>query len=263
MLRMVRAPSDGVELRFEVHGEGLPVLLVHGFPLSGRMWDGVVERLAGAYRLIVPDLRGHGGSEPSDEATMSDYADDLVAVLDAAGETGPVTVAGMSMGGYVCMELCRRHSERVRALALVDSRADPDTPEAAAGRRAMAKRVLLEGSGVVADDMVSKLFAGSATAEMREGWRARMAATPTSGIAAALLAMADRPDSNPLLREQRKPVLVVVGEEDGITPVEGAREMARASGGTLAVIPGAGHMAAVEKPGAVAAALARFLEVNR
>jgi 3-oxoadipate enol-lactonase len=252
--------SDGTKLHFEVHGQGEPVLLVHGYPLSGRLWDEVVEQLADEYRLIVPDLRGHGASEASPKADMGVYADDLIAVLDAADEGRPVVLVGMSMGGYVCFEVCRRHRARVRALALVDSRADPDTPEAAEARRRTAERVLSEGSAVVAEEMAGKLFAPGAPADLRARWRGLMAATAPEGIAAALRAMADRPDSRSLLTELDLPVLVVVGAEDSITPPDGARKMAQSVGAPLELVPGAGHMTPVEKPVEVAQALRRFLE---
>ena len=147
--------SGGVRIHFEVHGQGPPVLLVHGFPLSGRLWDRVCELLATDHRVIVPDLRGHGRSDATDSASMDDYAQDLVAVLDAADESRPVVLVGMSMGGYVCFAFCRRHGKRVRGLALVDSRAGADSVEAAEGRHRTAERVLREGSAVVADDMVA------------------------------------------------------------------------------------------------------------
>jgi pimeloyl-ACP methyl ester carboxylesterase len=252
--------ADGIRIHFEVHGQGEPVLLVHGYPLSGRLWDAVVEQLADDYRLIVPDLRGHGASEASPKADMGRYAEDLVAVLEAADETRPVVLVGMSMGGYVCFELCRRYPKRVRALALVDSRAEPDTPEAAEGRRRTAERVMNEGSGVVADEMAGKLFAPGAPADLRTRWRDIMASTPPEGVAAALRAMADRPDSQPLLAELGVPVLVVVGAEDAITPPDGARRMAQSIGAPLELVPGAGHMTPVEKPVVVAQALRRFLE---
>jgi pimeloyl-ACP methyl ester carboxylesterase len=252
--------SDGIRLHFEVHGQGEPVLLVHGYPLSGRLWDAVVEQLAEDYRLIVPDLRGHGASEASPKADMGTYAEDLMAVLEAADEGRPVVLVGMSMGGYVCLELCRRHRERVRALALVDSRAEPDTPDAAEGRRRTAERVLREGSGVVAEEMAGKLFAPGAPDDLRAAWRGIMAATAPDGIAAALRAMADRPDSRPLLAELDLPVLVVVGAEDAITPPDGARKMAQSIGAPLELVAGAGHMTPVERPVEVAQALRRFLE---
>ena len=165
------------------------------------------------------------------------------------------------MGGYVAFAFARRNPERVRALALVDTRAEPDTAEAARGRLATAERVLREGSRVVADDMVGKLFAASAPEALRARWHAVMAATPPQGVAAALRGMAARPDSLDTLRSLGRPVLVVVGAEDAVTPVESARRMADAvPGARLETVDGAGHMAVVERPDAVAGALRRFLE---
>lgn len=251
----------GVRLYYEVHGEGEPLLLVHGFPLSGRMWDGVVSALRDRYRLVVPDLRGHGRSGVTERADMARYADDLVAVLDAAGVAGPVAVAGMSMGGYVAFELCRRHPDRVRALALIDTRAQPDTPEVARGRMETAERVLEEGSDMVATGMVDRLFAPEASAELRAEWRRRMQATTPMGVAAALRAMASRSDSGPTLEAVDLPVLVVVGEEDAITPPEEARRMAMAARrARFVTVSAAGHMAPVEQPREVAEALRDFLD---
>lgn len=251
--------SGEARIHFEVHGQGPPVVLVHGYPLSGRLWDGVVRELEAEYRLIVPDLRGMGRSEATAAASMDDYAADLVAVLAAADEERPVVLVGMSMGGYVALAFCRRYPERVRGLVLVDSRAGADSVEAAEGRNRTAEKVLREGSAAVAEEMVGKLFAPGAPADLTARWQSWMAETPPEGIAAALRAMASRPDSEPLLRALGRPVAVIVGAEDQITPVEGARAMAQAAGGSLEIIPGAGHMAAAEKPVIVAGALRRFL----
>jgi pimeloyl-ACP methyl ester carboxylesterase len=251
----------GVELHYEVRGEGEPVLFLHGFPFTGALWDPVVERLGGGWRCIVPDLRGMGRSPATAGAGMDDYADDLARLLDALGETRPVVLIGMSMGGYVAFAFARRHPERVRALVLVATRAQADTEEGAHGRLATADRVLREGSRVVADDMLGKLFAASAPEELRSRWHATMAATPPEGVAAALRAMAVRPDSLGTLRELDRPVLVVMGEDDAIVPVEDGRRMAEgARAGRLVTVPGAGHMVTVERPDAVADALRGFLD---
>lgn len=253
----------GVELHYEVHGEGEPVLLVHGFPLTGALWDGVVERLSGEMRLIVPDLRGHGASGASAETSMRRYADDLLAVLDAAGETRPVTLVGLSMGGYVAFEFYRRHPERVRALVLANTRATRDNPEVLAGRYDSADRVMREGSAVIADGMADRLFAPTTSPELRARWKAIMAASPPEGVAAALRAMAERTDSRRLLKRLGVPVLVIVGADDVITPAGEARAMAEAAkGGRIRVIPGAGHMTPVERPDEFAAALAEFLRTR-
>ncbi|HEX2092218.1 MAG TPA: alpha/beta fold hydrolase [Longimicrobiaceae bacterium] len=256
----MEAVVGGVTLYYRLHGEGEPVLFVHGFPLSGEMWMPAVERLGGGFRCIVPDLRGHGASGVTAEASMEQYAEDLAGVLDAAGERRPVVLVGMSMGGYIAFEFLRRFPERARALALVDTRAQPDTEEGARVRYETAGRALREGSRVVAEGMVGKLFAPGAPEELRARWLGIMSATPPEGAAAALRAMARRPDSRDTLRGFVGPVLVVVGEEDAITPVEEARGMAEvAPGGRVEVVPGAGHMAPVEQPDTVAAVLCRFL----
>jgi 3-oxoadipate enol-lactonase len=257
---MARAGGE-VELHHETMGEGEPVLFLHGFPFAGALWHPVAERLADGWRCNLPDLRGMGRTPATDAAGMDDHADDLARLLDALGEARPVAVVGMSMGGYVAFALARRHPERVRALALVDTRAEPDTAEGARGRLATAERVLSEGSRVVADDMVGKLFAASAPEALRARWHAVMAATPPQGVAAALRGMAARPDSLETLRSLGRPVLVVVGAEDTVTPGESARRMAEAvPGARLETVDGAGHMAVVERPDAVAGALRRFLK---
>lgn len=260
---MMEARSNNLRLHFEVQGAGAPVLLVHGYPLSGRLWDDVATHLADDYRLIIPDLRGHGASEAAASATMEEQARDLMAVLDAADEQRPVVLVGMSMGGYVALAFCRLFWERVRGLVLVNSRAEADSLEAAEARRATAETVLERGAaGVseVADSMVEKLFADSTNAVLRQEWRVRMAATDPVGMAAALRGMADRPDSTALLKELKVPMLMVGGEEDVITPAEGVRQMAEEVGAALEIIPGAGHMTPVERPAEVAEALREFLE---
>ncbi len=247
-------------LHFEMEGSEAPVLFLHGFPLSGRMWDETVQALRADHRCIVPDLRGHGKSEATPTAEMGTYVEDVVALLDAVGERRPVAVVALSMGGYIAFEMVRRYPERVAALALVDTRAGPDSPEGARSRRETAERVLREGSGFVADDMEKKLFARGADPELRRRWRDIMASTPPMGVAAALLAMAERPDSFPTLERLEVPVLIVVGEEDAITPPEEARRMQEACpSAILEIVAGAGHMTPVERPREFIEILRRFL----
>lgn len=256
----MRIEVDGASLRYEVSGAGEPVLFLHGFPLSGEMWRPAVERLGEGVRAIVPDLRGHGASEASPGVDMARFAEDLARILDATGEAGPVAVVGLSMGGYVAFELCRRYPERVGALVLVDTRADADSEEGARGRLETADRVLREGSAFLAAGLAEKLFSPAAPAELRERWRAIMAATPPEGVAAALRAMAGRPDSFATLRALSVPVLVVVGEDDAITPPADARRMHEAAPGSrLEVVPRAGHMTPVERPERFAEVLRDFL----
>jgi pimeloyl-ACP methyl ester carboxylesterase len=251
---------DGRRIHCEIRGDGPPILFVHGFPLSGRLWRAVVAGLEDDYRCIVPDLRGHGASEPTPSATMAGYADDLAQLLDALGVGGPVTVVGMSMGGYVAFEFCRRHPDRVRALVLANTRAQADTADAAANRRDTARRVLEEGSGIVADAMLPKLFGPGASEELKTEWRRIMSETPPAGVAAAQHAMASRPDSFGTLADLERPVLIIAGGEDVITPPSDAEQMNQAaSDSRLEVIRDAGHMAAVEKPAELVGILRSFL----
>jgi pimeloyl-ACP methyl ester carboxylesterase len=257
----MQAKINGVNLYYELQGGGVPVLFVHGFPLSGRLWAPTAERLGESARLIIPDLRGMGQSEVSDECSMTIYADDLAGLLDAVGETQPVVLVGLSMGGYVALEFFRRYRGRLRSLVLVDTRAEADSPEAARDREKTAERVLREGSQVVADVMVDKLFAPRAPSELRESWRGIMTATPPAGVAAALRAMRLRPDSTDTLGKIDVPTLIVVGEEDAITPPDCARQMHRAVGNAqLKIVPDSGHMTPVEQPDRFADILRKFIE---
>jgi pimeloyl-ACP methyl ester carboxylesterase len=257
----VSATIDGLSLYYEIHGSGEPILLVHGYPLSGRLWEPIIPALSRDYRLIVPDLRGFGRSESSASASMERYVDDLVALLEQIGETRPVTLVGMSMGGYIAFEFCRRRPERLRALVLANTRAQADTEEEARARRETAARVLHEGSGGVAREMVSKLFGVHAPQDLRDRWHERMAAADPQGVAVALEAMARRPDSFETLAATELPTLIIAGEDDTLTPLDGARRMQQAAPRAhLEVIPRAGHMSPVEQPGRFQELLRGFLE---
>lgn len=255
------AEVNGIKLAFEQHGEGEPLLFVHGFPLSGVLWEHVIEPLRGAYKLIIPDLRGMGSSEASESASMATYADDLAGLLDALGESRPAVLVGLSMGGYLTFEFYRRHRERVRGLVLADTRCEADAPEKARDRAAMAERVRADGGVVVADAMMDALFGPRASSELRETWREIISSTPPQGIIAALGAMADRTDSTATLAEIDVPTLVVVGEHDALTPPSAAQTIHEGiPGSRLEIIADAGHMVPVEQPVAFNRVLREFLE---
>jgi len=236
------------------------LLLVHGFPLSSAMWEPMMQSLRNDFRIFAPDLRGLGRSEASDEMSMASYVDDCVRVLDAAGEKRSVVVAGMSMGGYIAFEFFRRARSRMAALILIDTRGNADTDDAARGRLATAQKVLVEGSAVVADAMVGNLFAPSSPPDLAEHWRGMMGRSNPRGVAAALKALARRPDSTATYSKIDVPTLIIVGENDTITPPADSRNMNSAiPGSRLVIIPEAGHMAAVERPQQVGGAVAAFM----
>jgi 3-oxoadipate enol-lactonase len=268
-----------LRLHCEVSGAGPPLLLVHGFPLDHTMWKYQIAELASARRVIAPDLRGFGKSAVTPGiltpgivtpgivtpgiVTMEQFADDLDALLSALGIAEPVTLCGLSMGGYIAFLFMRKYPQRVARLILCDTRAAPDTPEAAEARRKNAQRVLEIGVGELVQTMFGKLFAPETIRERPadvEAVRQVMLASPPQGVAAALLGMAQRPDSTPLLNVIRVPTLVIVGEHDVISPADEMRHIAAAiPQARFSLIPRAGHMAPLEQPEAVNGVIGAFV----
>jgi 3-oxoadipate enol-lactonase len=247
-------------------GTGPVVVLLHGFPLSKEMWQHQLEALAAGHRVIAPDLRGHGESPaPEGAYTMDAMADDVVELLDRLEITQPVVLGGLSMGGYVALSLALRHPERVRGLLLIDTRAAADTPEAAKLREETARNVLQSGNALsMIETMIPRLF-GKTTLEKHPGriepMLAVMERTSAQGVAGALRGMAVRPDRRGDLGAIAVPTLVMVGQDDVISPPSEAREIAAAlPRAQLEVIPAAGHLAPYENPAAANAAILRFLE---
>jgi pimeloyl-ACP methyl ester carboxylesterase len=259
----MRFEIDGCELEYAVSGEGPPLLLLHAFPLALFMWDPQAAALAATHRVIRFDARGFGASDPAaGPLTMERIADDGAALLDHLGVRQAV-VGGCSMGGYAAFAFVRRHPGRVRALYLQDTRAGADTEDAKANRVRLAGRVSSEGASVAVEAFLPKLT-GETTqrdnAPLVARLRERILATPPQAIADALHGLAARADSRPTLADVRVPTLVLVGAEDVLTPPSESEAIAAAiPGARLEVVPRAGHLANIEQPGAVNAALAAFL----
>jgi pimeloyl-ACP methyl ester carboxylesterase len=255
-----------MELAFADQGPGPVVVLLHGFPLSRAMWEEQLAGLGSIYRVIAPDLRGFGESPvPEGVYTMDAMADDVMELLETLEIKGPVVVGGLSMGGYVALSLVARYPTRVKALMLMDTRAGADTPEAAEGREATARSVIAAGNvTAVVDAMLPRIFC-KMTLEQRpervEPIKAVMARTAPQGIVGALRGMASRPDRRGDLPKIAVPTLVMVGDEDVITPPAEARAMAEAiPNARLEVIPKSGHMAPYENHAVANAAILRFLK---
>jgi pimeloyl-ACP methyl ester carboxylesterase len=258
---MPTAPLNGTELHWRDAGRGTrAVVLLHAFPLHAGMWSRQIEALAATHRVVAPDFRGLGGTSGSPEpSTMALLAGDVRALL-AHLRIERAAVAGLSMGGYLALELWRQAPGLFTGLALCDTKAGADTPEGAAGREAFARSALTQGLHWVADQMTPKLLKpapdAAAVAEVR---RLIGEGTPV-GVAAAQRGMAVRPDSTPTLATITCPTLVVVGAEDGLTPPSEAEKLAAGiRGATMARLPGAGHLSNIEQPAAFNEALSRFL----
>jgi pimeloyl-ACP methyl ester carboxylesterase len=251
-------------LRLVDRGEGRVLLLVHGFPLDHSMWSAQIEDLSTHFRVLAPDLRGFGGSGVvSETLTMSRLADDLAQLLTALNVGEPVVYCGLSMGGYVAWPFFQRHRDRLDALILCDTRAAADTPEAAQGRYYLAERVLRDGTAAMSDEMMRKMLADEVrhrAPEKVEELREMIARCDPQSAAAALRGMAERPDNRDLLPLIDCPALVLCGEHDQITPVAEMEAMA-AEMRTAAwqIVPDAGHLAPLENPAVVNAAIRRFL----
>lgn len=252
-----------VQLYTRTAGTGLPVVLLHAFPLSSAMWLAQREGLSGTCRVITPDLRGFGGSRLGDDEPSIDLmADDVARVLDDAGVDKAV-IGGLSMGGYVTMAFCRRHPDRVLGVILAATKATADPEPARANRERIARAVLADGSDVLVKEVLPALI-GTTTKQRRAMVFGRVKglvqSAPPKAVAWAQRAMAGRPDSFDTLAALKVPALVLAGEEDELAPPSDAQAMAEAvPEGRLEIIPKAGHLIAVEQPEAFNAAVERFL----
>jgi 3-oxoadipate enol-lactonase len=259
------ATVSGTTLHYFDAGTGDPaVVLLHAFPVNAGMWDEQIAALGRRWRVVAPDLPGFGQSPPSPEGGASiDAWADLVAELIGSLGLGPAVVGGLSMGGYVAFSLLRRHRDLVAALVLADTRAAADTPEVVQRRTDQQQKVADGKVDEVFEAQVGTLLSEQTTAErpdVVERARALMASTPPDTVVAALEAMKHRTDATGELGGIDVPVLVLVGEHDGPSPPDVAREMAEAvPNGRLEVLPGAGHLSNLEAPETFNRALESFL----
>ncbi|WP_066373615.1 alpha/beta fold hydrolase [Herbidospora mongoliensis] len=249
-----------MKLHTRTAGTGPPLVLLHGFPLSSAMWLAQRAGLAEGRQVITPDLRGFGGSKlGDDEPSVDAMADDVAELLDALSLDKAV-VGGLSMGGYVTMALARRHPERLSGVILANTKASADSPEAAENRETVAQS-LLDGGDLL--ESVPNLL-GTTSLEKRGmvvgRVRGLVGAAPAQAAAWAQRAMAARPDSFDTLRALNVPTLVIVGDEDKLTPPGDAEAMAKVlPDGRLVVINRAGHLSAIETPETFNRAVSGFL----
>ncbi len=253
-----------MSLAFDDVGEGLPLVLLHAFPLSRKMWRPQIEGLKSACRILAPDLPGFGESTLLDGAPgIEAMADAVAGFLDARGVREPVVLGGLSMGGYVALAFARKHPARLRKLILADSRAEPDDDAAKANRNKLIEFAGANPPSAVVEQLLPKLL-GPRTLQERpavvEEVKRIAAAQRPEGVVAALKALRDRPDARPGLAQIRVPALFLVGRDDALTPVELSRSMAsQVSNSSVVVIEDAGHLSNLEHPGAFNDAMLAFL----
>lgn len=258
------AQLSGFRLGYEDRGDGMPVVFLHGFPHDRSLWSAPCASLSSQLRCIVPDLRGFGHSSTHGPFSMDQYADDIVELLNLLS-IERAAVCGLSMGGYVAMAMWRRHPERIGAMVFCDTRSGADTEEARRRRDELIALVRRDGTRAIVEAQITGMV-GSTTRARRldvvNGLRAMMGRQPAAGIIGALQALRDRPDSRETLGTITVPSLVVVGEEDTLTPIKEARAIAEAlplaTRVRLEIIAGAGHVPCVERPAATTHALSDF-----
>jgi pimeloyl-ACP methyl ester carboxylesterase len=240
------------------------LVLLHGFPLNARMWEPQGSLAGLGWRVLAPQLRGmDGGSTDHPATAMDDHAADVIDLLDALHIEDAV-LCGLSMGGYVAFALFRHAPGYVRGLVLADTRSQADTPEGVAGRKRMLELVKEKGPAAIADEMIPKLLGEhtrQARPEIADQVRHLIMASSADAIADAITALMTRPDSTDLLPTIHCPTLIIVGEEDTLTPPALSEQMYKAiAGSEYVLVPKAGHLTNLEQPDAFNAALARFLE---
>ena len=264
---MLRLTSDDAEIAYEVLGNGPPVVLLHPFPVNHEFWLPAAQALESRYRLILPDLRGHGDSGVGEgPATMAKHAADIARVCDQEG-IGRAVFIGVSIGGYLLFEFWRRYRGRVAGLGLFNTRAQAETPESRAARLQAAADVLEHGVEPFIDTMIPKLF-GKTTMETRPDLvaAARRLILRMSPLDINLVqrGMAERPDSVASLKTINVPSLLLAGDEDVATPVPQAELMRQnIPGADMKVIARAGHYAAFEQAEEVGRVLRQFLDKIR
>ena len=245
-------------------GEGRPVLFVHGFPHHRKLWAPQLRALAGHSRAIALDLPGFGESDMPEKFSIDAWADGLARFLDAV-EIERAVIAGLSMGGYIALAFWRLHRERILALVLADTRAGADTEEGKQKRRETIELARHEGPVAVARAMLPGMV-GKSTREREPSvvamMRAMLESASVESIIGASEAMMNRPDATSLLPTIDVPTLIVVGEEDVLTPPKESSAMHSAiRGSRLEIIPGAGHVSNVERPAAFNQVVSEFLAV--
>ena len=219
---MEKININGIELAFERHGKGTPLVLLHGFPLDHHTWDDVVVLLKDSFDLIVPDLRGFGESTTIDTPyTIDDIASDITGLLDHIGIANTL-IAGHSMGGYVALALARLYPERVSGLGLVSTQALADPPDRKEGRYKSAADVAENGIGGVVDAMTTKFTSNE---RLQKVARTMMENQQPAAYIGTLKAMAERLDSSDLLAHFTFPVTIIHGSADQLISIERSREM--------------------------------------
>jgi pimeloyl-ACP methyl ester carboxylesterase len=257
--------TNGTRLYYIDVGQpsGPPIVLVHGFPLSHEMWTSQIEVLKNVYRVVAWDLRGQGRSEVGDgQFTLEFLVDDLIALLDHL-KIEQAVLCGLSMGGYVCLRTVERNTQRVSGLILCDTKSEADSNEAKLARGASIKAIKRNGIEAYSDAFLKGALSPTSLRDRNvvETMAKIIRQNHALGLCGTLLALAGRTDTTSFLSKIEVPTLILVGEQDTITPPEHSRRMqSLIQSSTLQIIPQAGHMTNMENPTMFNTQLLNFLQ---
>ncbi|HKX29707.1 MAG TPA: alpha/beta fold hydrolase [Blastocatellia bacterium] len=260
---MNKRSINGVELCYRDLGSGPPIIFLHAFPLSQKMWDAQVDRIAANHRVITFDWRGFGQSSlGAGIQSVETFADDLAALMKSLN-LERATICGLSMGGYAAFAFYRKYRDLLSSLILADTRATPDTEEGKRGRQEMADLVRTQGTPPIIETMIPRLI-GETTLQkspaVAEQVRSIIKSGQPEGIAQALIAMANRPDSTSILAEIDCPTLIISGDEDRLIPLSEAEKMHHAiPKSSFEIVHQAGHLPNLEQPEGFNLAILKFL----
>lgn len=244
----------------------IPVIFVHGFPFDHLMWNNQVSAFKSSYFCVTYDIRGLGESPAGDwQHTIESFVDDLEKIIDELKVDHPV-LCGLSMGGYISLRVAERMEEKFRALILCDTKSEADNNETKLKRAAGIKRINNEGIQKYIADFVPNCFAKESIEKLGEEYISilgRSMNSDPSGVKGCLLAMAGRTDTTEYLSKIKIPALVLCGEKDTLTTPATMKSMAdKIKGSEFAVVPGSGHMSAVENPSFLNERIRSFLKKN-
>lgn len=250
-------------LAYKSSGQGIPLVLIHAFPLFSGMWEPQMKNIERMGRVIALDLPGFGRSPGEAKTTIAKMAEEVAHLLDSIKIKEPAVIAGLSMGGYVAFEFFRQFPERVKGLGLFSTRAGADTPEACEKRLKTAEQIQQGGlesfAKKILPNLVGKTTLESNSELMRE-ITGMISSNNPEGVAGALFAMAERRDSSDLLGSIKCPTLIIAGDEDALIPFSESETMHRQiAGSEFHLIPKAGHLVNLECPSAFQKVFEQFL----
>ncbi|HEY5823927.1 MAG TPA: alpha/beta fold hydrolase [Cyclobacteriaceae bacterium] len=243
---------EGNEVSYFDEGKGITIVFIHGFPFDKSMWGQQLVLLRDQFRVIAYDVRGHGNtSANSNEFSIPQFTNDLLAFLNQL-EIEKVIICGLSMGGYIALHAIESFPDKITGLILSDTQCAADTEEAKGKRMKTIELIRNNGLDQYASDSVKNLFAPSSLENQKDKVdfiKNTILKTVPDNICKALMALANRKEKCSILEKIKVPVLILVGEEDKVTPIAAATKMHELiKGSTLHSIKKAGHLSNLENP---------------